>query len=145
MGEEFVACRLLPRSELGELVPPASSCIPFRNERVVRTRSEANLTNVMKRFITLLKFTSQGTSTIKESPERAKAFTEMATAAGCKVNALYWTMGGYDGILSFDAPDEAMATALMVKLSSAGNVTTQTLQAFPHDEIDQILEKVEGL
>ena len=96
----------------------------------------------MKRFISLLTFTAQGITTIEESPERAEAFTAMATAAGCKVNALYWTTGGFDGVLSFDAPDEETAAALMVKLSSAGNVTTHTLQAFPNDGIQRILSKV---
>ena len=81
----------------------------------------------MKRFITLL------------------TFTKMATAAGCKVNALYWTVGGYDGLVSFDAPDEETATALMVKLSSAGDVKTHTLQAFPREGIERILQKVSEL
>lgn len=96
----------------------------------------------MKRFITLLKFTQQGITTIEDSPARAEAFTAMATAAGCKVNALYWTIGGYDGLLSLDAPDEETVTALLVKLSSAGNVTTHTLQAFPQEGIERILSKI---
>ncbi len=99
----------------------------------------------MKRFITLLTFTPQGRSTIQESPDRAEAFTKTATAAGCKVNALYWTVGGYDGLLSYDAPDEETATALMVKLSSAGNVKTHTLQAFPREGIERILKRVTEL
>ena len=99
----------------------------------------------MKRFITLLSFTPQGRNTIQESPARADAFIAAATVAGCKVNALYWTVGGYDGLISFDAPDEETATALMVKLSSAGNVTTHTLQAFPREGIERILAKAGGL
>ena len=99
----------------------------------------------MKRFITLLNFTDQGLATIQDSPDRAEAFTEMATAAGCKINALYWTIGGYDGLLSFDAPDEETATALMVKLASAGNVKTHTLQAFPQEGIQRILGKIDEL
>ena len=99
----------------------------------------------MKRFISLLTFTPQGRHTIQESPERADAFIAAATAGGCTVNALYWTVGGYDGLISFDAPDEETATALMVKLASAGNVQTHTLQAFPREGIERILAKVGGL
>lgn len=99
----------------------------------------------MKRFIVLLTFTAQGRQSISDSPARADAFVKMATEAGCKVNALYWTVGSYDGILSLDAPDEETATALMVKLASAGNVKTQTLQAFPREGIQRILSKVGSL
>lgn len=99
----------------------------------------------MKRFITLIKFTEKGMQNIQDSPKRADVFNEMATNAGVKVNALYWTIGGYDGLISYDAPDEETATALMVKLSSAGNVTTHTLQAFQRDGIERILSKIAEL
>lgn len=99
----------------------------------------------MKRFITLLSFTEHGRRDIADSPARAQAFTEMAAAAGAKINALYWTVGGYDGIISFDAPDEETATALMLKLTSAGNVTTHTLRAFARDEMERVLSKAESL
>ncbi|MGK0185900.1 MAG: hypothetical protein ACI9R3_001683 [Verrucomicrobiales bacterium] len=99
----------------------------------------------MRRYITLLTFTPQGASTIQDSPNRADAFTRTATAVGAKINALYWTTGGFDGVLSFDAPDDETAAALMVKLTSAGNVQTQTLQAFPREGIERILGKVSGM
>jgi uncharacterized protein with GYD domain len=97
------------------------------------------------RFITLLTFTEQGLAAIQKSPARADTFIEMADRAGCKVNALYWTVGGFDGILSLDAPDETTATALMIKLSSAGNVRTHTLRAFRREEIEGILATVSEL
>lgn len=99
----------------------------------------------MKRFISLITLTDQGRATIQDSPKRADGFIEQATAAGAKINALYWTTGGYDGILSFDAEDEEMATALMLKLSTAGNVRTHTLQAFRREEFDRILEKTQSV
>jgi uncharacterized protein with GYD domain len=95
----------------------------------------------MKRYIALLTFTGQGRHDIQDSPQRADAFAATATAAGCKINALYWTVGVYDGIISFDAPDEETAAALMVSLARAGNVTTQTLRAFPREGIEAILAK----
>lgn len=99
----------------------------------------------MKRFITLLTFTEQGIGSIQDSPQRADAFIKTATKYGCKVNALYWTVGDYDGLISYDAPDDETATALMVKLSSAGNVKTHTLQAHAKEGIERILAKVSEL
>jgi uncharacterized protein with GYD domain len=69
----------------------------------------------------------------------------MAEAAGVRIRALYWTIGEYDGLLSYDAPDEETATALMVKLSAAGNVKTHTLQAFAREGIERILARIAEL
>lgn len=109
--------------------------------RLVLDGEWERMEHVMKRFISLINFTDQGRRAIKESPDRADAFLADAESLGAKVNALYWTIGGHDGILSFDAVDGETAAALMVHLTSAGNVTVQTLQAFKRDEITSILEK----
>ena len=98
----------------------------------------------MKRFIALLDFTAQGRKTIQESPRRSETFLAQAKAAGVTVNALYWTIGAHDGLLSLDAPDAETATALLLRLAASGNVTTQTLQAFNHDEFEALLAKASG-
>lgn len=96
----------------------------------------------MSRFITLINFTEQGIKQIKQSPQRAAEFTDAAKAAGVTVCDIYWTVGGFDGVLIFDAPDETTAAAAMVKLGAAGNVRTQTLPAFDRAGIEAVLAKV---
>ena len=93
----------------------------------------------MKRFISLLTFTDHGLRHIQDSPSRADAFLAEAEASGIKINALYWTIGGYDGVISFDAPDAETAAGVMLKLSSLGNLKAHTLQAFPRESISAIL------
>jgi uncharacterized protein with GYD domain len=93
----------------------------------------------MPTFISLLTFTEQGVAKFKDTAKRADAFAKAAAAAGVTVRENYWTMGGYDGVLIFDAPDEAGAAAAMVSLVAKGNVLTETMRAFGRDEIGGVL------
>jgi uncharacterized protein with GYD domain len=96
----------------------------------------------MATYIALLNFTEQGIREIKGTTKRADNFTKSAKKAGVTVRDIYWTVGGFDGVLILDAPDDATATAVLVGLGSAGNVRTQTLRAYNRQEMDGILGKV---
>lgn len=95
----------------------------------------------MATYIGLITFTQQGLQNIHESPHRAAAFRSAAKKAGAKVRELFWTLGSYDGVLLFDAKDDATATALMLSLSGLGNVHTTTLRAFNAAEFTEIVSK----
>ena len=96
----------------------------------------------MATYVLLLNFTDQGVRNVKDTTKRAEAFKSIADKAGGKVKEVYWTLGQYDGVLIFEAPDEATATALGLSLGSLGNVRTQTLRAFSAEEIGRILAKM---
>lgn len=97
----------------------------------------------MATYITLVKFTEQGMQGIKESPQRSDAFAEEASRVGASVKSIYWTSGSHDGVLIFEAPDEATASALVIRLVRKGNVTTSTLRAYDKAEMESLLEKVD--
>jgi uncharacterized protein with GYD domain len=90
-------------------------------------------------FITTIKFTSQGVGQVQDTTKRAAALKAAAKKLGCKVTGTYWTLGAFDGVLIFDAPDDETATALMLHLGSQGFVQTQTARAFTPAEMDKIL------
>jgi len=92
----------------------------------------------MKRYISLFRFTEQGAKAIKQSTARAHAFAAAVAKAGVKVEAQYWTVGAYDGLLILSAEKESDALRLLVALAAAGNVTTETLQALTATEFDAI-------
>lgn len=96
----------------------------------------------MPTYITLITFTEKGLRTIKESPARAEDFSRQADSMGFRVKDVYWTTGGYDGVLVFDADDEATASAAVLSLAREGNVETQTLRAFDRSEMQSILDKL---
>ena len=94
----------------------------------------------MATFITTLHFTEQGVKAVGDTCERAAAFKAMAKKMGVKVTGLYWTLGAFDGVIVFEAPDEARATAALLHLGSLGSLRTQTARAFDAAEMRKILD-----
>ncbi len=93
----------------------------------------------MPTFITTLHFTERGVQAAKDTCNRATAFLTTAQKMGVQVTGLYWTLGAFDGVIVFQAPDEATATAAMLHLSSLNNMRTQTARAFDATEMQKIL------
>ena len=94
----------------------------------------------MATFITTLHFTEQGIKAVRDTCSRAAAFKAAAKKMGVKVTGQFWTLGAFDGVVVFEAPDEATATAAMLHLSSLGNLRTQTARAFDAAEMQKILD-----
>ena len=94
----------------------------------------------MSRFVVLLNYTEQGLSHIKDSPGRADTFRKLATESGVTIDAIFWTLGGFDGVLVFNAPDESTAVGLILALGKKLNVQTQMLRAFVAEEFQSILD-----
>src|SRR4051812_2017104 len=93
----------------------------------------------MATFITTMHFTEQGIKAVRETCERAAGFKGAAEKMGIKVSGVYWTLGAFDGLIVFEAPDETTATAAMLHLGSLGNIRTQTARAFDAAEMQKIL------
>lgn len=93
----------------------------------------------MATFITTLHFTEHGVKDVRDTCNRAAAFKTVAEKLGIKVTGQYWTLGVFDGVIVFEAPDEATATAAMLHLSSQDNLRTQTARAFDAAEMQKIL------
>jgi len=96
----------------------------------------------MATFITLGNFTDQGIRNIKDTVKRAEAFRAAAEKIGVKVKELYYTLGQYDLVTIVEAPDEQTATALLLSVGALGNIRSQTLRAFPQEEMGKIIAKV---
>jgi uncharacterized protein with GYD domain len=88
----------------------------------------------MARYVTLIRFTEAGARASKNSPGRARAFAKQAAKRGVTVETQLWTVGSCDGILIVRADDEQAALRVIAKISPAGFVRTETLQAFDADE-----------
>jgi len=96
--------------------------------------------NIMATFIALITETQLGETHIDESVARATEFREEAAKFGARITGMYWTMGQYDGVLIFEAPDDEKAAALLYQLGSKGAVRTQTLRAFDVESTRTILQ-----
>src|SRR4029453_4018508 len=98
--------------------------------------------STMARYISLFRFADQGIRNIKDTVKRGDAAMAEAEKMGVKVIEEFCTMGAYDGVVLFDAPDDETMTAFACKVSSLGNVKTHTMRAFRKEEMEGILSKI---
>jgi len=98
----------------------------------------------MATFISTIKFTEQGIKAIGKTTKRAAAFKAAAKKMKVQVTDIYWTLGPFDGLLVFAAPDDETATAMLLRLGAQGNVQTTTTRAFTATELDKVLTKMGG-
>jgi len=96
----------------------------------------------MARYISLIQFTEQGIRNIKDTVKRGDAAIAEAEKMGMKIVEEFWTMGAYDVVVMFDAPDDETVSAFLLKIGSMGNVRGQTLRAFRKEEMEGILAKI---
>ena len=93
-------------------------------------------------YIVLVNFTDQGIRNVKDTTKRADAIKEMAKKFGVTVKEIYWTLGSYDVVHIYEAPDDASIAAFLASLGALGNVRTQTLRAFSQADMNGILAKL---
>lgn len=96
----------------------------------------------MATFITLLRYTHQGITTIKEAPGRIDAARKAYRALGAELKALYLVMGRYDIVAIVEAPDDTTAVKAALALGSKGNVSSETLRAFTEEEFRKIVAEL---
>ena len=96
----------------------------------------------MASYILLASYTEQGIKSIKDTVKRTGAVKELAKKAGITMKESYWTLGQFDVVAVFDAPDDETMTAFSLTVAKLGNVKTQTLRAFSGKEMSDILAKV---
>jgi uncharacterized protein with GYD domain len=96
----------------------------------------------MASYICLIQFTDQGIRNIKDTVKRGDAAIAEAKKMGMKLVEEFWTMGAYDGVVVFEAPDDETMSAFVLKIGALGNVKCQTLRAFSRNEMEEILAKI---
>jgi uncharacterized protein with GYD domain len=94
------------------------------------------------RFVSTIRFAEQGIKSIHETTRRAASFKSAAKKLGVKVLDIYWSLGPFDGLLIFEAPDSQTATAAMLDLDMQGNVTKQTAEIYSAAEMEKLLKRV---
>jgi uncharacterized protein with GYD domain len=93
----------------------------------------------MPHYIALVRYTQQGIANIKESPARLDAAKKAAEQVGGKIHAWYLTMGQCDAVLISEFPNDEACAKFSLSLGAKGNVTTETLKAFPEAEYRKII------
>ena len=93
----------------------------------------------MPTYIMLANWTDQGAQKVKESPRRLETAKRALVDMGGEFKAVYMTMGEYDLIAVYEAPDDAVVARFTLVLGSLGSVRTKTLKAFPEAAYREII------
>jgi uncharacterized protein with GYD domain len=96
----------------------------------------------MATYVLLANYTEHGLKGIKDTVKRADAVSELAKKAGLTMRETYWTLGPYDVVAVFEAPNDEAMTAFSLSVAKVGNVKTQTLRAFSSKDMAGILGKM---
>ncbi len=96
----------------------------------------------MPTYISLLNFTDEGIRNVSDTLQRADRTAQLAEKHGARLTQIYWTVGPYDVVEVFEAPDDESATALLLEVGSQGDVRTTTLRAYNREEMPGIIERL---
>lgn len=93
----------------------------------------------MPTYVMLANWTEQGMRAINDSPKRVDLAKKSLEEMGGQFRSIYMTMGPFDLVMIYDAPDDAVAARFTLMLGKLGNVRTTSLKAFPEEAFRQIV------
>ncbi len=96
----------------------------------------------MQTYITLIRFTDRGLSSIKDGPARLQQAKKAFQAAGAELKAFYLTTGRFDAVVVTEAPDDATVARLSLSIGAQGNSRSETLRAFTEEEYRKIVSEL---
>jgi uncharacterized protein with GYD domain len=96
----------------------------------------------MPTYVVLVNWTDQGIRNVRQTIERTDHGGEIAQKHGLKLQKAYWTVGAYDMVSVFEAPDDEAVSAHLLEIGSLGNVRTTTLRAYDEEEMSGILQRL---
>jgi uncharacterized protein with GYD domain len=86
-------------------------------------------------FVSLVKFKQKQT---KKVVAENLARIEADKKDGAKFHGIYWTLGKYDAVAIFEAPDEEAAMKMAIRRGDA--MTLETMVAVPVEEARKLAE-----
>ena len=93
----------------------------------------------MTTYIMLANWTDKGAQNVKESPRRLDIAKKALQEMDGEFKSFFMTMGDYDLVAVYEAPDDAVAARFTLQLGMLGNVRTRTLKAFPEAAYREIV------
>lgn len=93
----------------------------------------------MSIYIMMANWTEQGARSVKDSPRRLDAARKALEDMGGSFTSFYMTMGDYDLVAIYEAPDDAVAARFTLQVAQLGNIQTRTMKAFPETAYREIV------
>jgi uncharacterized protein with GYD domain len=93
-------------------------------------------------YISLMRWTSQGMAGLPAWRERVEEGQRIIEASGGSLIGVYVTLGRYDVVEIFEAPDDTRAAEILLKLQRLGAEHTETLRGFTREEAEEIIRRL---
>ena len=93
----------------------------------------------MSTYIMLANWTDQGARNVTDSPRRLDAAKKALENVGGQFKSFFMTMGDFDMVGIYEAPDDAVAARFTLEIGQLGNIRTRTLKAFPETAYREII------
>ena len=96
----------------------------------------------MATYVVLANWTEQGILKVKDSPSRLDAAKKALKELGGEFKLFFLTMGDYDMVAIYEAPDDTVAARFNLQLGMLGNIRTRTLKAFPEANYREVINSL---
>ncbi|MBR1189747.1 GYD domain-containing protein [Bradyrhizobium sp. AUGA SZCCT0169] len=96
----------------------------------------------MTTYVMLANWTEQGILKVKDSPSRLDAAKKALKDMSGEFKFFFLTMGDFDIVAIYEAPDDAVAARFSLQLGMQGNIRTRTLKAFPETAYREIIKSL---
>lgn len=96
----------------------------------------------MPHYISMMRWTSKGMAGLPGWRERVEEGEQIIQDAGGTLIGVYVTLGRYDVVEIFEAPDDETAVEILLRLQRFAAEHTETLKAFTREEADRIIRRL---
>ena len=96
----------------------------------------------MPHYISLMRWTSTGRMGLPAWRDRVEDGERTIEEAGGKLVGVWVTLGRYDVVEVFEAPDDDTALEIITRLQAHGGEHTETLRAFTREEAEEVIRKL---
>ncbi|HEY5100609.1 MAG TPA: GYD domain-containing protein [Gaiellaceae bacterium] len=96
----------------------------------------------MPHYISLMRWTTAGRAGLPAWRDRVEDGERLIEESGGKLVGVWVTLGRYDVVEVFEAPDDETALEIVTKLGAGGGEDTETLRAFTREEAEEIIRKL---
>jgi uncharacterized protein with GYD domain len=96
----------------------------------------------LPKYVVLFNFTQKRVETIKDMPNGLKKSMEIMKSHGLKMEQLVFTMGRYDVVGVFEAPDAETMSKALLDVAGLGLVRSETLRGFTPEEMVEMVKSL---
>ena len=89
-----------------------------------------------------MRWTTKGLAGLPAWRERVEEGEHIIQELGGSLVGVYVTLGQYDVVEIFEAPNDEVAVEILMKLQRLGSEQTETLRAFTREEAEQIIRRL---